>query len=87
MNLEALSDERYFMNKPVDEKTSQLALTFLSHLNQKIEEESQLYLATNVSRIQWLKTGAALGNLNAEYLNTDLSEFPEGTPILAIWSS
>jgi len=87
MHLEALADERYFLDKPVDEKTSQLTLTFLSHLNQKIEYEHQLYLATNVSRIQWLKTGSALQDLKAEFLNSDLSTYPEGTPILAVWSS
>ena len=67
MHLEALADERYFLDKPVDEKTSQLTLTFLSHLNQKIEYEHQLYLATNVSRIQWLKTGSALQDLKTEF--------------------
>ncbi len=87
MHTEALDDHRYFLDKPVDEKTSQLTLNFLSHLNQKIEYHSQLFLTTNISRIQWLKTGVALQNLKAEFLNTNLSTYPEGTPILAVWSS
>lgn len=87
MHNEALNEARYFLDKPVDENTANMVLTFLSHLNQKIEDESQLFLTANVSRIQWLKTGAALKDMNPEYLDTDLSELVEGTPILAVWSS
>lgn len=87
MYTEALDDRRYFLDKPVDESTSKLVVTFLRNLFKKMEVDSQISLTTKLSKIRYLKTGAALGNLNAEYLNTDLSEFPEGTPILAIWSS
>ncbi len=87
MHLEALADERYFLDKPVDESTSKLVVTFLRNFFKKMEVDSQISLTTKLSKIRYLKTGAALGNLNAEYLNTDLSEIPEGTPILAVWSS
>lgn len=87
MHTEALDDRRYFLDKPVDESTSKLVVTFLRNLFKKMEVDSQISLTTKLSRIRYLKTGAALGNLNAEYLNTDLSTYPEGTPILAVWSS
>lgn len=87
MHLEALADERYFLDKPVEESTSKLVVTFLRNFFKKMEVDSQIFLTTKLSKIRYLKTGAALGNLNAEYLNTDLSEIPEGTPILAVWSS
>ncbi len=72
MHTEALDDRRYFLDKPVDESTSKLVVTFLRNLFKKMEVDSQISLTTKLSKIRYLKT---------------LSEFPEGTPILAIWSS
>ena len=87
MHSEALDDPAYFLDTPVDEKTAQLVVKFLSHLNMKGEVDSLAFLITTLTSIHWLKTGIALQEMNPEYLETDLSEFPESTPILAVWSS
>ncbi len=41
MHTEALDDRRYFLDKPVDESTSKLVVTFLRNLFKKMEVDSQ----------------------------------------------
>lgn len=87
MHTQALENFAYFLDKSVDEKIAKMVETFLWHMNRRLDSGSQIYLCSSVSKIHWLKTGAALGVMNPEFLDTNLAELPEGTPILVFWGS